>query len=65
MHAVCAASDYDAQTATCAAPTWEPNTPPSFLPDLTVAQGLEIAALIGAIWAVGFGAKMVRRFVKF
>lgn len=65
MHAVCSAADYDVQTATCAAPTWEPIQQPSFLPDLTVAEGLQIAAAIGSIWALGFGAKMVRRFLKF
>lgn len=58
----CAEADYDAQTGQCAAPVWEDDA--GLLPPLSGAEGLQIAAAIGAVWALGFGVRQLRKLLE-
>lgn len=58
----CKASDYDALTGTCAAPFYGPTA--HLLPQLSAAEGAQLATVIVGIWAVGFYIKQGRRVVS-
>lgn len=47
----CSADDFDASTQTCAAPFY--TYPPSFLPYMSLADGLLIGGSIVGVWALG------------
>lgn len=46
-------------TGTCAAPYYGPL--PTMFPELSLVEGIQIAAWIGGIWALGVGARLLIR----
>lgn len=55
----CDAQDFDATTGQCAQPYYA--LPPSFLPYLSFADGVQIAGAIAGIWAIGVVGRVLIR----
>ncbi len=55
----CKEVDYNATTGECAAPFY--TYPPGAFPELTVGEGLQLAAAIVGCWTVGLIARLVIR----
>lgn len=62
LYQACALDDFDTQTGVCSHPVWV-DAAPGLLPPLSVADGLLISSAIVGVWAVGFGFKIVRKFI--
>lgn len=54
----CPQEAIDTVTGACSAPQWVEF--PSLLPPLTVEQGFQISAAIGAAWALGYIGRLIR-----
>lgn len=59
LRMVCDDADYDAATATCAAPVWVPDA--GIFPPLSASDGAAISAAILSVWVVGAAARWVRK----
>lgn len=57
----CHPNNYDESTATCSSPEWRPDQ--GLLPPLTVSDALAIGSAIVAVWTLGFGFKIIRKFL--
>lgn len=47
------------QTGTCAAPYYGPL--PTMLPEISIDEGIQIAAAIGGVWCIGLIARLLIR----
>lgn len=59
----CNPQDYDVQTGVCAAPSWVVFDG-GFLPSLAVSDALILGSAVVSVWALGFGFKILRKFLK-
>jgi hypothetical protein len=59
----CTSNGDGSQTCTISCSAMEWGQAPGLLPPLSVADGTVISLAIGGVWAIAFGARMLRRFV--
>ncbi|MGH8075955.1 MAG: hypothetical protein ACREPE_01335 [Lysobacter sp.] len=55
----CFEADYNAATATCAAPIWNPQE--SAYPTLSIADAQEIGMSLALLWAIAWGLRTARK----
>lgn len=58
----CNPQDFDSQTLVCSSPFWVVDDG-GFLPPLTVADAFLIGSAVIAVWSLGFGFKLLRKFL--
>jgi hypothetical protein len=58
----CLEADYNASTATCAAPIWNPQE--AGFPTLTIEGAQEIGTAIAVLWAVAWVFRQVRKAMQ-
>lgn len=58
----CLPADYDAATATCAAPFY--SFPEPAFPTMTIADAQEIGMAIALLWATAWCLKMLRKAIQ-
>jgi hypothetical protein len=59
VYETCDQANVDASTGQCSAPSWQPL--PSWLPQLTAADGVSIGVAILLAWATAYAYKVLRR----
>lgn len=62
VYSACPLANFDAVTGVCSNPVWL-QAAPGMLPPLSVQDGILISTAIVSVWAVGFGFKMLRKFL--
>ena len=59
LYLACDEQDYSTQTGECSAPYYA--APPSFFPELTATEGLQIGFAIVSVWTIGLIARVLIR----
>lgn len=59
LYLACDEQDYSPELGECSAPYFA--SPPSFFPELTAAEGLQIGFAIVGVWTIGLIARVLIR----
>lgn len=57
----CSPIDFDYTTGECSNPVWV--DAPGLLPSLSVGDAFLLGSAVVAVWSLGFGFKLIRKFI--